>query len=157
MSFIFRQRFYPANYSKIKEKGQAYGYTRPGVVISKSLTDSLSFSMASMFAVYQRSSAAPNLGKNYLYFTPTLAYQINSKWSVSMLNELIHINRVGDVSSGDLTNLDSTFTLGYSLSDSVSLGFNVGVPILRAHDGQILAENTARNMSYSIDATISAF
>ena len=154
-----RQRIFNDNYRNRKYKQTHYGFTAPRVSISRSLTDSLSFSTGIQYQLFNRSSGKAGIRENQWVITPTFAYQLSSDWSLSLSNSFIARNGKGGTK--DHFMWDTTMSLGYSINSYLSVSFSVGSGfgggISQAHDGRLFTRNLQDNVIYAVEASLSAF
>lgn len=164
-SFVLRQRAYAPNKS-FAESGAFYGYTRPGIALSRSLTDNLSLSGAFNIAVYNRPKASSisgqKTGSHYYYPYATLSYSINDKVGLGATAEYIYIERLAnttpDLKSWDLT-LDASFQATKKISISPSVGMNLyreNQPAAKTWSNGI-KKLDGESLSYAVSAYMSLF
>lgn len=160
-TFVLRQRFYTQG--QYKSSSTNIGYTRPGISISKSLTDNLSFGFSNHVAVYNRNGSVRQDGNQannyYFYSIPSLSYAMNDKVSFDAVVEYIRFNRKQANNQSD--SLDLTLGANYQLASALGTSFSVGMPLSSNTDNSGLKiynpHYFSRDLSYTLGLSLSVF
>ena len=168
MTFQLRQRFYPNFMEKSNRKEAVgaskryWGYTRPGVILSRSLTDKLYMSWGTHVAFYNRYSGVEGQNSNYFYTYPSFSYSITDKFSTGLTVEYFKLHKKGGSLAADATtrtseDLSATVEFGYALHPQISLGVSSGLVLMESHNGRTWNRDMDENFSLAASASISVF
>ena len=151
-----RQRFYPENMfqNDNSDEKKFIGYTRPGVILSKKLSDRWSLTWNTHVAVYNRPSGTTGGSSYYFYTYPTVNYSVSDKWSMGLTNEYINTFKTDGSSS---TMVATTAELAYQLHPQVNVGAAVVGTTMESGDDSFFAQDISDKLSFGITTVVRAF
>tara|TARA_R110002072_G_scaffold64203_8_gene159939 strand:+ start:30164 stop:31036 length:873 start_codon:yes stop_codon:yes gene_type:complete len=161
LTFKLRQRIYTPDTSLGSR--EFYGYTRPGLTLSGSITDSLSASFTTAVALYNRGSRVAKGDLNsrtmtsnlYIYPYLSVAYRATDKLTVSSLVEVLKYYK----NNGASNNIAGYLTIGayYQAFKKVSFGGSVAHTLSSdfRNDGYNNVDHDS--LSYALNAYMSLF
>ena len=158
-------------HAAVNNIGSTPGYGRVGMTASRSLTDSLSATLSTQYAVYARDNAKASTSSSYLYPYFILSYSANDKLSFGATLEYIRIfkkgtgemvtDKKGKTSKVyDVESLDLTLEAGYQFTPKFNLSASVGSNLMTSHDKVDQLDNfadLAKNFNYAVTGVFSVF
>ena len=150
-------RYYPT-YSR-RAKSNNNGMVRPAVSVSRAFDSGLYLSTKLHFAQNIAKSGQSSLegrSTGYIYLVTSQAYNFTDKLSISFLQEWAHYYNKGD-STQEGGDMIPSLELGYQLHPQVYAGIYTTGLLMQEHDGQLLAQDWSRQLTYGFNMSLTVF
>lgn len=153
LSAALERRFYPEQ--EYRQSKNTDGLNRASVSASKSFGD-LGLASTFYYATNDvRDQANHSTQRNYLYLVTSQSYDLGRNFSTGFTQEFFKDNNRKD--KGETTNIALTLEIGNQLTPDLYVGATVaGSPVL-AKDEWIVDSQWAKNLTYAVNMSITAF
>ena len=120
MDFYFRQRFHPSSWEAHADPTVSYAYSRPGLIISRKLSDRFTFVMQGHTAIYTRRTGREGSTVSYFLSQPMLSYIPSDRWRFNASFE--HISFFNKGAGNDSHMIDPILEAWYKVNSQVLVG-----------------------------------